>query len=162
MAAYVDWYFAWLYRLVSQREDTHVFAFGTAVEDLSAAMRQPYGDAVASLYETIEVWGSGTAIGQALKRWDERYGRMALGSSSHVMVISDGWDVGRPEDLETVLKSLAQRSHQLWWLNPLMITRGFEPRTRALKIAMHYVSRMTSGATQEDVRRISWMLGLSG
>lgn len=161
MAGYVDWYFAWLYRLMSQRADTHVFAFGTTLADLTAAMGKPYAQAVRDLYASVPVWGSGTAIGPALRSLDGEAGRGLLGPGSQVMIISDGWDVGSPDELEAMLRSLAERTRRVWWVNPLMITPGFEPRTRALKIAAQYVWHMTSGATEEDLRWISWMVGLS-
>lgn len=159
MANYVEWYFPWLYWMAQQRSDVHVFGFGTAVEDLTMHLHCTYGKAVRSLYQETNLWGSGTAMGRAFQEWNSRFGPRLLGTGSTILIISDGWDVGRPEDLEDALRRMAQRSRTMWWVNPLMVTAGFEPKTRALKVALHYTEHMDAGATADDLRALSWRLG---
>ena len=160
MAGYVEWYFPWLYRLVHERPDVYVFGFGTAVADLSDPLRASYTEAVRRLYEEPSLWGSGTAIGQAFKEWNRRFGRRLLGSSTRLVIISDGWDVGNPDDLESALLGMAHRLREIWWVNPLMVTAGFEAKTRALKIALHYTQHMEAGATIDGLRALSWKFGV--
>lgn len=160
MAGYADWYFPWLYRICQEREQSYVFAFGTDVADLTPALRGSYPEAVSRVYGKISLWGSGTAIGRSINQWEQQYGDRLLGRGTRMVIVSDGWDVGPPHHLEESLHTMAARCDEIWWLNPLMITAGFEARTRALKIALQYTQHMSSGATQEDLRRISWRLGL--
>lgn len=160
MASYVDWYFPWLYELARQRQDLRVFAFGTDVAELTPYFFGSYRQAVDSVYQKIRVWGSGTAIGQVFGQWNQTYGDEILGPATRVVVISDGWDVGAPQILEQAMLRMAQRTREIDWINPLMVTSGFEPRTRALKIAVRYTRSMTAGATVDDLRRLSWRWGL--
>ncbi len=161
MSDYVGWFFPWLYRVREERPLTHVFAFGTTLTDLTPYMTLDYPDAVRMLSGQSNLWGGGTAIGQVLFGWHNGVGRSLIGSGSTVVVISDGWDVGEPEQLERSLHVIAQRAKELIWINPLMATHDFEPRTRALKVALQYVAEMTSGATTTDLRRLCWRLGLT-
>lgn len=160
MASYVDWYFPWLYQLAAQHPEAHVFAFGTALEDLTAHLAQPYRQAVAALYQKTALWGSGTAMGQVFSEWHQGFGSQLLGASTTVLIISDGWDAGPPEQLQDAMRRMAERSRHIAWINPLMVTEGFEPRTRALKAALHYTKDMSAGAAPDQLRRVGWKLGL--
>jgi len=159
MGNYVGWYFPWLYRLVSQYRDVQVFAFGTGVQNVTSYLAQDYGDAVKDLYGKTALWGSGTAIGQAFQDWNRQYGVGLLGSKTVVIVISDGWDVGPPEPLDQALRTIAQRTRRIIWINPLMVTQGFEPRTRALRVVLQYTDDMMAGATSRDLLQLGWQLG---
>ncbi len=161
MSAYREWFFPWLYQMVRESDGTHVFAFGTEVDNLTAHLKGTYADAVQSLYDKTFVWESGTAIGDAFKHWIDDYGNRLLGSLTTLMIISDGWDVGSPERLEAAMRMMARRSQKIIWVNPLMATAGFEPRTRALKTARNYVDSMVPGATIKDLRQLSWGFGFS-
>ncbi|NMP23243.1 VWA domain-containing protein [Sulfobacillus harzensis] len=155
MAAYLGWYFPWIYRLASLSDAVHVFAFGTTIEDLTPHLASKYRQAVRNLYGQTSLWGSGTAIGQAFQRWNERYGPRLLSRRTTVAIISDGWDVGNPEQLASALQFMASRAERLVWINPLMVTAGFEPRTRALMMARRYVDSMTAGAEPESLARLA-------
>lgn len=160
MTAYWDWYLPWIHRLVNQRPDVFVFAFGTELAELTEYLKRPYADAVKALYDATALWGSGTAMGESFQRWIAQDGTRLLGVASSVLVISDGWDVGSPALLEAALRHMAQRAREVLWVNPLMATEGFEPRTRALRVAQQYTGQMLSGASPEELRRLAWHLGL--
>lgn len=160
MASYVGWYFPWLYRMAHAFNEVGVFGFGTDLADLTEYLRAPYRRAVSMLYRETGLWGSGTAIGEVFERWNQQYGRKWLGTYTTLVIISDGWDVGDPDRLEGALRHMAMRSRHIVWINPLMVTRGFEPRTRALMTALHYTRDMVAGATPEDLTRMAWRWGL--
>lgn len=159
MAHYVAWYFPWLFRLAHISQEVHVFAFGTTLEELTPYLKLPYRQAVDYLYREVALWGSGTAIGQAFTDWVTRYGAELLGSWTTVVIISDGWDVGPPELLTTAMRTIAAGSRRIIWVNPLMVSEGFEPRTRALRVALRYTRDMQAGATPAQLRRLAWQLG---
>ncbi|PSR24048.1 MAG: hypothetical protein C7B45_00040 [Sulfobacillus acidophilus] len=160
MASYVDWYFPWLFQVARQRKDVRVFAFGTESVELTPYFLGSYQQAVAAVYAQIHLWGGGTAIGQVFSQWHKAYADQLLDPAARIVVISDGWDAGPPEYLEQVMLRMAQRAREIYWINPLMVTPGFEPRTRALKIALRYTRLMTAGATIDDLRRLTWRWGL--
>jgi uncharacterized protein with von Willebrand factor type A (vWA) domain len=160
MASYVDWYFPWLFQVARHRKDLRVFAFGTDLAELTPYFLGSYRQTVAAVYAQIHVWGSGTAIGQVFSQWNQVYADQLLGPATRIVVISDGWDAGPPEYLEQAMLRMAQRTREICWINPLMVTPGFEPKTRALKVALRYTRLMTAGASIEELRRLSWRWGL--
>ncbi|MCY0877833.1 MAG: VWA domain-containing protein [Firmicutes bacterium] len=159
MAHYVDWYFPWLYRLTNVSADVYVYAFGTGLENLTPYLKLPYRQAVAHLYREIGLWGSGTAIGQAFSEWLREDGKRLLGPWTTVVIISDGWDVGSPDVLTQAMRKMAADSRHILWMNPLMVTEGFEPRTRALRVALRYTRDMRAGATPAELKDVAWRLG---
>ncbi len=159
MASYVPWYFPWLYRLVSAQSAVHVFAFGTGLEDLTEYLQRPYGEALRALYGETDLWGSGTAMGDAFQDWTRCYGRRLLSRATTVLIVSDGWDAGDPTILQEALRRMAGRARRIEWINPLMVTEGFEPKTRGLRIARQFTDNMSAGASPEELVRVNWRLG---
>lgn len=82
-----------------------------------------------------EVRGGGTRIGQSLLAYLRGPGRR-LGSSSHVMLLSDGWETGDIAVLDRALRALGRRAGRVDWLCPLAGTDGFEPTCRGLASAL--------------------------
>ncbi len=160
MAAYVGWYYPWLYRLVSLSADVQVFGFGTAIENLTPFMNASYRASVRTLYEKTSGWGSGTAMGQVFETFVAEHGGQLLSPRTKVVIISDGWDVGDPERLGRSLREMASRTESILWINPLMVTTGFEPRTRALVMARHYARKMVAGADRRSLTRLAFEWGV--
>lgn len=160
MAAYVGWYYPWLYRLVSLSTNVRVFGFGTGIENLTPFMTSNYRSSVRALYEKTSGWGSGTAMGQAFETWIAQYGGQLLSPRTKVVIISDGWDVGNSEQLGKSLREMASRAESILWINPLMVTTGFEPRTRALVMARYYAQKMIAGADRRDLTRLALEWGI--
>lgn len=154
MVDYVDLYLAWLYAMVHVSSDVHVFPFGTHVEDITGTLREPFGTARRHLSRLQRLWAGGTKIGGALQLWINRYGPRALRGHPTVLIISDGWDVGTPEDLEHALRTLRAHDAGIYWLNPLGDTLGFEPTTRSLRAADPYLDGSLSGATASALLRL--------
>ena len=62
-----------------------------------------------------------------------------LGRGAVVLVISDAWDRGEPELFAREVSRLKKSCHRLIWLNPLIATTGYEPRTRGLLAALPFI-----------------------
>ena len=75
-------------------------------------------------------------VGQALADFNRRWARRVLGHGAVVIVVSDGWDRGDPEELERELARLHRMAHRLIWLNPLLGSEGYEPLTRGMQAAL--------------------------
>ena len=56
-----------------------------------------------------------------------------------VLLISDGWDRGDPEELRAQIARLQRSCHRLVWLNPLIGTVDYAPLTRGLQAALPFV-----------------------
>ncbi len=148
MAAYVPLYLPWLYRW-AKAEQVSIFAFGTRVVEVTGYLQQRSMADAAQQLATVDVFGAGTAIGQALTLWQQQWGARYLSPSTAILIVSDGWDIGAPDLLASSLATLRPRIRRLLWVHPLMATPGFEPKTRALKVATRFIDRMVPGGTGE-------------
>ncbi|MHB1955646.1 MAG: VWA domain-containing protein [Sulfobacillus sp.] len=143
MEPYVPLYLPWAYQWVKDR-NAGVFAFGTRVVDLTENMHKPFSQVIKTLRK-LDAFGAGTTIGDAILSFDTQWGNRWLSSSTTVVMISDGWDVGSPDVLGWSLARLRQRIRRMVWIHPLMATPGFQPKTRALRVALRYVDDMFAG-----------------
>ncbi|WDL95770.1 VWA domain-containing protein [Alicyclobacillus sp. ALC3] len=146
---------AFAYGFVQRYDQVGVFPFGTNIEDVTSALKRPFGAARRELARIEQVWAGGTNIGGVLTEFNERFGGRWLRPGTTIVVISDGWDVGQPEALATALRRMRQAGCNLFWLNPLQGTPGFQPRTRALRTAKPLVAGMYPGATADDFLRFA-------
>ena len=80
---------------------------------------------------SVPDWSGGTRIGGAIREFHQRWGRRVLNGGPVVLLISDGWDRGDPEELRVQIARLQRRCHRLVWLNPLIGTRVRAADTRA-------------------------------
>jgi uncharacterized protein len=62
-----------------------------------------------------------------------------------VVLLSDGWDRGEPEQLEREMARLARCSHRLIWLNPLKAHPDYRPLTRGMQAALPHVDDFMAG-----------------
>lgn len=161
MQDYLTLYAPWVYRLAQIYPKVGVFPFGVGWQDATRDMTRPFSHVWSVLAEQAGVWGAGTAIGSALLSWSDEAGARWMTGSSLIIIISDGWDVGPSEKLETALRQMRQRVGRLVWINPLMATRGFEVKTRSLKIVARYADLMVSGHNPQALMELvdRWYAG---
>ncbi|MBX6351712.1 MAG: VWA domain-containing protein [Thermoflavifilum sp.] len=149
MADCTELYLPWLWKLARLQPDVRVHAFGTRLIDITTWLHLPYRTCRARLGLETAVWKSGTDIGSALQTWLRDVGDRQLGGSSTVIIISDGWDAGEPDQLRDALRQLRSRCAALLWLHPWFATPGFAPETRALRTAMPYLDALVDGGSPE-------------
>ena len=56
-----------------------------------------------------------------------------------VLLISDGWDRGDPEELRDQIARLQRSCHRLIWLNPLMGKIDYQPLSQGMAAALPYI-----------------------
>jgi uncharacterized protein with von Willebrand factor type A (vWA) domain len=130
---------------VAARRQVEAFVFGTRLTRVTGELggRDPDA-AVTRAAHAVSDWSGGTRIGGSLAELNRRYGRR-IGRGSVVVLLSDGWDRGEPEQLEDEVARLKRCSHSLIWLNPLKAHPGYEPLTRGMRTALPYVDHFLAG-----------------
>ncbi|MFZ0216007.1 MAG: VWA domain-containing protein, partial [Candidatus Dormiibacterota bacterium] len=122
---------------VARREDVETFVFSTRLSRITRLLRQRDIDrALEHVSKQVHDFSGGTRIGRALAEFNRRWARRVLGHGAVVVVISDGWDRGEPEELATELQRLRRLAYRLIWLNPLLGSAGYEPVTRGMAAAL--------------------------
>ena len=130
---------------VAARRRCEAFAFGTRLTRITGELSGRDPDrALARASSAVADWSGGTRIGEALAELNREHGPR-IGRGSVVVVLSDGWDRGDPEQLTDELARLARCAHRLVWLNPLKASPGYEPLTRGMVAALPHVDAFLAG-----------------
>ena len=126
--------------LTLRHRRVEAFLFSTKLTRITRELRVRRVDAaLTAVAHSMPDWSGGTRIGASLKEFHQRWGRRALNGGPVVLLISDGWDRGDPEELRDQIARLHRRSHRLVWLNPLIGTTDYAPLTRGLQAALPFV-----------------------
>jgi uncharacterized protein with von Willebrand factor type A (vWA) domain len=124
---------------IARREDVETFVFSTRLTRITRMLRRRDLDrALGEVGKTVHDFSGGTRIGQAVADFNRHWARRVLGHGAVVILVSDGWDRGDPEQLAVELSRLRRMSHRLIWLNPLLGSEGYEPVTRGMAAALPY------------------------
>jgi uncharacterized protein with von Willebrand factor type A (vWA) domain len=121
-------------------DKVEAFVFSTRLTRITRQIQ--CGDVDASLDQvavSIQDWGSGTRLGEALKTFNYEWGRRLLRRGAVVLLVSDGLDRGDIDLLEREIKRLQLCCHRLIWLNPLLGSTDYQPLARGMRTALPYV-----------------------
>ena len=135
MERYARLLLAFLHAATRGLRQREVFAFGTGLTDLNAAMRVADTDqmlAAASLL--IEDFAGGTQLGTSLASLRHHHARRLVGRRTVVLLITDGLDTGQPQDLAQELDWLRRHCGRLLWLNPLLRFDAYAPLARGASV----------------------------
>ena len=143
---------------------SEVFLFSTSLTRITRQLRfRRVDDAVAAVSQAVPDWSGGTRIGASLRHFHQQWGRRVLRQSPVVLIVSDGWDRGDPEELRSQVARLQRSSHRLVWLNPLIGTLDYAPLTRGLQAALPFVDDFLPARTLADLEDLALHLSaLSG
>jgi len=83
--------------------------------------------------------GGGTRIGESLATFNRWHAKRVIHSRTAVMIVSDGYDTGPPEELGMQMQRLRRRCRRIIWLNPLMGWRDYAPVARGMQAALPYI-----------------------
>jgi uncharacterized protein with von Willebrand factor type A (vWA) domain len=126
--------------LVRRRPRVEAFLFSTHLTRVTRQMRQRRPDAaLAAMSRDVTDWSGGTRIGAALHTFNQRWARRVLNGGPVVLLISDGWDRGDPQQLAREIARLQRSCRRLVWLNPLLGTADYAPLTKGLQAALPHV-----------------------
>ena len=102
-------------------------------------------------------WSGGTRIGAAIAELNRVHGRR-IGRGSLVILLSDGWDRGEPEELAEEMARLARTAHRVVWLNPLAADPRYEPLTRGMRAALPHVDRLLPGNSIHSLEELATLM----
>ena len=126
--------------VTARHRRVEVFLFSTRLTRITRELRVSRPDAaLAAVSRAVSDWSGGTRIGGAIREFHQRWGRRALNGGPVVLLVSDGWDCGDPEELAAQIARLQRSCHRLVWLSPLVGTAGYAPLTRGLQAALPFV-----------------------
>ena len=137
-----------------------VFTLGTRLtrvtrhlgdRDPDAALRAASG--------VVDDWSGGTRLGAALQEFNDRWGARGAARGAVVVILSDGWDRGDPEDLGEQMARLARVAHRVVWVNPLKASPGYAPLARGMAAALPYVDEFVEGHSLGALEHLATVIG---
>ena len=93
-------------------------------------------------------------------RWRElnrAHGRR-VGRGAVVVILSDGWDRGDPEQLKRRWPGCGAPRTALVWLNPLAAHPDYEPLTRGMRAAVPAHRRLLAGNSIASLEQLAAVL----
>ncbi len=146
MEPYARAYLQLLSSAVAGGTPAEAFVFATRLTRLTRALsgRNPEA-AIQRAAAAAPDWSSGTRIGQALKTFNDRYGRRGMARGAILVILSDGWERGDPALVAREMARLARLAYRIIWVNPRVSAPGFSPRAGGMAAALPYCDALVSG-----------------
>lgn len=115
------------------------FVFATFLSRITGELKnKTYQRALDRLSAKVHGWSGGTRIGASLAAFNLQWLRR-VDKRTVVIVLSDGWDTGEPEQLALALSQLKKRAGRLIWLNPLLGSSNYQPLARGMQAALPFI-----------------------
>jgi uncharacterized protein len=92
-------------------------------------------------------WFGGTKIGSALKDFNDHYGRRGMARGAVVVIISDGWETGDPEQLRREMERLSLVAFRIVWVNPRTKSSSYQPLAGGMAAAWPHCDAVVSAHT---------------
>jgi uncharacterized protein with von Willebrand factor type A (vWA) domain len=158
MTPYARMLLQYMHACVAARRRVEAFAFGTRLTRITHELNGRDHDlALDRAAAAVTDFSGGTRIGAALAELNRVHGRR-LGRGAAVVILSDGWDRGDPEQLETEMARLRRAAHRLVWLNPLAAHPDYEPLTRGMRAAVPHTDELLAGNSLASLEQLAAIL----
>jgi uncharacterized protein with von Willebrand factor type A (vWA) domain len=158
MEPYARMLLQYMQACVAARRRVEAFVFGTRLTRVTGELAGRDPDrALDRAARAAEDWSGGTRIGEALATLGRAHGRR-LGRGAFVVLLSDGWDRGEPEQLACEMARLQRCAARLIWLNPLKAHAGYEPLTRGMQAALPHVDHFLAGNSLASLEQLARLM----
>ena len=155
MEPYARMLLQYMQACVAARRRVEAFVFGTRLTRVTPELAGRDPDrALDRAAGAADDWSGGTRIGEALATLNRAHGRR-LGRGAIVVLLSDGWDRGEPEQLAAEMARLQRCSHRLVWLNPLKAHPDYEPLTLGMQAALPHVDHFLAGNSLASLAQLA-------
>jgi uncharacterized protein with von Willebrand factor type A (vWA) domain len=135
------------------------FIFNTRLTRITPHISLPkFEHAMQALSDSVHSWSGGTRIGASLRTFNIEWAWRLNAQSAAVLLISDGWDRGNPEDLKQEIAHLQRCAHQLIWLNPLLGSPDYQPLTRGMQAALPHLDRFLPAHNLASLEQLAEIL----
>ena len=132
------------------------FVFATRLTRVTRALQSRSPErAIQRAAAAAPDWSSGTRIGDALKEFNDRHGRRGMARGAVIVILSDGWERGAPEQVGRQMERLARLAHRIVWVNPRVAATGFHPRAGGMAAALPHCDALVSGHSLRALEEVA-------
>ena len=140
MSLYTSFFVRFVHAVVDAFREAEAFIFHTRLAHVSASLRdRDVVRAIDRLSLLAQGIGGGTRIGESLATFNQWHAKRVINTRTAVMIVSDGYDTGEPEQLALQMRRLRRRCRRIIWLNPLIGWPDYRPSARGMQAALPYV-----------------------
>lgn len=141
------------------RGRVEVFALGTRLTRITRELtnRNP-DEALRRASERVLDWSGGTRLGEGMRAFNDQWGVRGMARQSIVVVLSDGWDRGDPEQLGEQMQRLHRVAYRVVWVNPLKAAPGYQPLARGMAAALPHVDTFIEGHSLASLQELAKVL----
>jgi uncharacterized protein with von Willebrand factor type A (vWA) domain len=158
MQAHARMLLQYMHACVAAKGRVEAFVFGTRLTRVTRELAgRDHDAAMTRATHAAGDMSGGTRIGDALATLNREHGRR-IGRGAVVVILSDGWDRGDPDQLADEMARLGRCAHRLVWLNPLKAHTGYEPLTRGMQAALPYVDHFLAGNSIASLEELADLL----
>ncbi len=148
---------------VVARSRVEVFALGTRLTRVTRQLTNRDPDvALAAATPAVADWSGGTRLGEGIAEFNDRWGVRGMARGAVVVILSDGWDRGDPDQLGEQMARLHRITHQLIWVNPLKATDGYAPLAAGMAAALPHLDRFVAGNSYRSLQDLAALLAEEG
>ena len=159
MDLYSRFLLLFLYALQNAFGRVETFTFATRLTRITEHLKgATYKQALRQL-GAVRDWSGGTRIGESLRDFNRSWGHL-VDRRTIVIVLSDCWDTGEPDELAQEMLTLKRRAGRVIWLNPLLGNPSYEPLTRGMAAALPLVDHFAAAHNLASLRELAGHLKL--
>ena len=160
MEAYARVLIRFAHAAVVGRRKVEVFGLGTRLTRMTRQLdSHDVDEAVDAATTAVSDWSGGTRLGEGLKEFNDTWGVRGMARGSIVVILSDGWDRGEPDEMSEEMQRLSRAAHQVIWVNPLKFTPGYEPIARGMAAALPHVDTFLEGHCLDSLATLADAVG---
>jgi uncharacterized protein len=155
MEAYSFFYLRLARALSAELTDIRSFIFHTRITAASDALHEsdPWR-AQERLHVLAQGWAGGTRIGDSLAQFNREHAPRCVHSRTAVIIMSDGYDTGEPQQLSGALAELRRRARRIIWLNPLCNRPDYAPISQGMQAALPHLDMLAPGGDLASLERV--------
>ena len=144
---------------VASRRQVEAFALGTRLTRLTRELssRDP-DEALMRAAASVADWSGGTRLGDGLRAFNDEWGVRGMARGAIVVLLSDGWDRGDPDDLAEQMARLHRVAYKVVWVNPLKASPGYQPLARGMAAALPHVDEFVEGHSLASLEQLAEVL----
>lgn len=140
--------------------NAETFVFATRLTRLTRQLRIRNSNvALQRAAASAPDWAGGTRLGDALKAFNDGWGRRGLARGAVLLIVSDGWDAGDPAIVGQQMARLSLLAHRVVWVNPRKQSESYEPLVGAMAVALPYIDSFISGHSLDAMSDVLRAIG---
>ena len=141
---------------VAGRSRVEAFALGTRLTRLTRELSTRDPDrAMRAVSDAVPDWSGGTRLGAGLRAFNDEWGCRGMARGSIVVILSDGWDRGDPEEMSEQMQRLRRVANRVVWVNPLKASPGYAPLARGMAAALPFVDDFVEGHNLKSLEHLA-------